>query len=246
MSNKTALQIVRSACLRVGVNRPSTASGATDLQTQQMWGLLSFEGQQLCARFDWQACTLEKTFTTIASTDQGAFVGGAQINFADSDAYDHVISDTLWDRTTKYAPRPTTGDVWQGEVASGITGPYGKFRIRGGNLIIYPTPAAGLTLAFEYKTKNWVAITATADPTLDAFSDDAQYSVLDWQIIEQGLVWRWLKTKGFEYAEDFNTYEAMVADAMTRDQPRRAVSQEGRREDSAEPGIMVPRDSWNI
>ena len=38
---------------------------------------------------------------------------------------------------------------------------------------------------------------------------------LDEEIMTLGLIWRWNKAKGLNYAEDFNQYERFVMDEMS-------------------------------
>jgi hypothetical protein len=58
------------------------------------------------------------------------------------------------------------------------------------------------------------------------------------------LRWRWKKEKGFEYGEDFRTYEMQVKDALSRDGGKPKLSMDDNAGKSAKPGIVVPDMSW--
>lgn len=244
MAQKTALEIIKRVAGRIGLGKPNTASGSTDIQVVQLLDLLNEEGQELSARFDWQALIAEKTFTALAAEDQGLLVGGTILSAANG--YDHIINGSIFNRTTRVEmPGTLTAPTWQAYKASGIvSNPYGQYRIRGGRLLLMPAPGAGNTVAFEYKTQNWVQhVDGTFD---DEMTADGDIPLLDSQLLQSGLLWRWKSAKGLEYAEDHQKYEAMVLDKMTRDRPQKVKHLDGCDPQGISPSILVQRGSWNL
>src|SRR5581483_1098418 len=218
MASDTILTIVREVCGRIGLNKPSTATGSTDVQVQQLVSLANEEGKELSARTDWQELIREATFTTFATEDQGKIIGNripatpaAGTITATADGLKHIINDTMWNRTTLVStPGPLTPSGWQGlKATTAGTGWWAQYRIRGGNLLFWPAPAVGQLVAFEYKTENWVS-NANGDLFRRLFSADDDFPLLDSDIFMTGLSWRWKKAKGLAYAEDFASYENMV------------------------------------
>ncbi len=61
----------------------------------------------------------------------------------------------------------------------------------------------------------------------------------------QGCIWRWKAAKGLEYAEDFDKYERLVADAMGRDARNPTLNLGGFAGDYPF-GVVVPLGSWNV
>jgi hypothetical protein len=107
-----------------------------------------------------------------------------------------------------------------------------------------PNPTASQTMAFEYKTANWV-LASDGTTGKSAYSADDDAALLDEQIMTIGLIWRWRQVKGLEYAEDFRLYEGMVADAITRDKAPTSISMAGMPRLRV-PGTVVPYGNWSL
>jgi hypothetical protein len=241
MAQDTVLQIVRDACAEIGIVAPNTATGSTDLQIIQLTALVNREGKELSARYSWTSLVRQATHTTLAAEDQGALttIVGATAGFK------YIVNDTIWDRTGKYPlSGPTAGPRWQAEKAFNISGPYARYRIYNGHLYLLPAPDAGRTLAFEYLTENWVLDT-TGATSRNKFTADDDYPILDSNLITLGAIWRWKKSKGLEYAEDFTSYELAVADAMARDGTKPILSLNGQSSHDFQPFVTVPLTDWN-
>lgn len=242
MAQDTVLQIVRDACSEIGITAPNTAVGSTDLQIIQITQLANREGKSLANRYPWTALVQQATYTTLAAEDQGALIG----DILDEDVgFKYIVNETIWDRTGKYAVAgPTAGPRWQAEKSFSITGPYNRYRIYGGHLYLLPAPDAGRTIAFEYLSENWVQ-DEDATETRNKFTLDSDLPILDSDLITLGTIWRWKKSKGFEYAQDFEDYESAVADAMARDGTKPILTFNGPTEHNFQPFITVPLTDWN-
>lgn len=235
----TTLTIVQQACLRVGLPQPNAVVTSTDSQVLQLLALLNQEGQALAERYPWQALINEATHTSLATESQGLITSIA------TNGFKYILNDTIWNRTEQ---RPIYGSVspeeWQMLKASPVTGPYEQFRLRGGYLIINPTPTAGQTWAFEYVSKNWC--TDSGGSTYrDAFAADADVALLDETILMLGLIWRWKMYKGLEYAEHFRDYETQVANAMARDKVAPVLSMDGSVRTKLH-GTLIPVGNWDL
>ncbi len=136
---------------------------------------------------------------------------------------------------------PLTPQTWQQRKSSNITGPYAEYRIRGDELFFIPAPSAGLDVAFEYVSKNWVSTSIAT--TASAWTNDADTAFLDEQLMTMGLVWRFKQAKGFDYDEDFVKYERRVMDAMARDGSKPRIDCGN---NMPMLGLRVPEGSWNV
>lgn len=230
----TLLTVIKDACDRVGIIRPAAAYASTDQQILQLVGLAQQEGKELAKRHTWQAITKEQTFTsTAAETQTGAI----------PDDFDRFVDETFYNRTqTRGVQGPLTAVEWQfnkSVVASTIIQ---AFRQRGNAVLITPTPSAGETFAYEYVSRNWCQSNASVEQS--AWAADTDTGLLDEELMTLGLVWRWQKAKGLDYAESFRTYEMQVAQVITRDggKPRLNVGRTNSIRNARAP--YVPDGNW--
>ena len=228
--------ITNSVCDRVGIPRPTTVVGNTDPGVRQLLALANEEGQELTSRHRWSGLIRECTFTTVASPADLVVV---------AEGFDYILPGTVWNRTTDRPVPPMTPETWQAYRASGSSGPTMRFRIQDTALYLYPDPGAGTSMAFEFVTKNWNQTTGGVEQ--DAWANDTDTGLLNENLMALGLIWRWKKAKGMDYAEDFNAYERRVANAIARDgaSPHISLSRY-RRAGSLVGGESVPEGSWSL
>lgn len=232
------LTVVQRFCERTNLNSPATVYGTTDPQITQIKALLEEEGNDLAERGDWNELTFEATHTTVASESQGAITSIATNGFR------NIKNDTIWDRTLKL-PLQILDDVqWQAQKGFASTSPRYAIRIRGGLLRADPTPTAGNTWAFEYYSKNWI-LGVDGTTYKQFFTLDSDTMLLPEEILTLGLRWRWKKEKGFDYAEDFRTYEAKVTKALGGNGLKKRLNMGGGR-DGVSPGISVAQGNWSV
>jgi hypothetical protein len=236
MSLLTVIQYVAG---RTGVTVPSSVLGTSDPQVLQLLRLVEEEGEDLRKRGPWQGIVKEASWSSTAAEDQGAVTTLAASGF------DYIKKDTFWDRTSKFPIiGPLSDSEWQARQALAITGPRYSWRIRGGKMLISPIPAASLTFVFEYISKNWI-LGVDGTTYKQYFTLDTDTILLPEELVIMGLRWRWKKEKGFDYAEDFRTYEAQVKDALGRDGGKVTLSMDGSIR-KPQPGVFVPDMSWDL
>lgn len=232
------LTCIQYFCRRTNLPVPSTVYGSTDTQVQQIMALLEEEGNDLALRNSWQGLTVIASHTTVATESQGAITTIA------SNGFRYIKNQTIWDQTLRLPViGPTDSQDWEALKAVFVNGPRYRFRIQGGNLLCNPVPTAGNTWAFEYVSKNWIT-DATGVTYRQYFAADGDLMILPEELCLAGLRWRWKKEKGFEYAEDFRTYEMQVKDAIGRDGGKRVLYMDADTRREPMPGIFVSPGSW--
>lgn len=230
----TFLEIIQRACRRVGLTAPDNAIGSTDENIVRMIELANEEGEGLSERYPWQALVREATHTTLATEDQGSILTIAGADFS------YIVQGTFWNRTANQRWNPVTQQDWQTMKSSGIAGPTPFYRVRGNKLLAMPVPTAGQTLAFEWVTNQWCQ--DSGGDGQESWEADTDVPRLPGKLMLQGLVWRWKKAQGLEYAEDFNQYEAMLANMKARDGAKGTISLRG----PSSAGTNVPEGNWDV
>ena len=214
--------------------------GSTDSGVTQIRRVLEEECIALATRGAWQTLINEYTFIALGAESQGTIAAGFGSAPVALNGYRYMLPELLWDRTQRI---PVVGSIdpqiWAYLKTMGITGPYSQFRFRGDQLITIPALTAGHTIAFEYLTSNFVNLAGVVTNGASRFVNDSDTIRLQDDIVLQGLLWRWLKTKGFAYAEDFNAYEDLVKDQLAREKPGRTLNLAGGYE-GFRPAITIP------
>lgn len=205
------LTIIQNSCAEVGVSTPSSVIGNTDANVVQMLSLLNREGKWLARGYDWQILRKEGSFTTAATnvqiSDLTSFVDTSAASVTD---FDRFVPKTLWDRTaSEQIGEPLTAARYQGDLANVTTGVRYRYVIRGNALYFSPVPPASHSVYFEYFKKHWCASSGGTGKV--AFTVDTDVGILDEDMLTQGLVVRFLKAKGLDYAEEFRRYEHLIS-----------------------------------
>lgn len=202
------LTIIQAVTGLLSLPTPTVVVGSSDRQVQQLLAIANEEGRLLARRHRWQALTEEFTFVTVAADAQPTAIP------AD---FDRWVPNSFFNRTTR---RPITGPItprqWQWIKAQPVYSTvYLAFRERTGQFLFQPDPPVGQNIYGEYVSINWCKSAALAPQA--AWAADTDTAFLDETLIQLGLRWRFLKAKGLDYAEDMETYEREVEEAMARD-----------------------------
>lgn len=231
------LQIIQDASGEIGLPSPGSVIGNTDTGVVQLLALCHREGKKMAHDYGFEVMNKEATFTATGAEDEGNIKTLTSISFS------WIKNDTMWNRTLN---RPIFGPLssknWQLLKSAAVTGPYPEYRLRGNKLIFIPTAASGDEIFFEWQSKNWIeneAGTATAS----RWADDTDVSLINEDLITMGVVWRYKKTKGFDYSEEFADYVRFRADVIGRDGSKVKMKLDS--EFARRPGIYIPDGSFS-
>ncbi len=211
MAERTLLQIAQAVADELGIQRPTAVVGSQDQQVQQLLALLNREGKELAAREGmaggWPQLRREHTFATVN--------GQASYDFPTDLLY--FINTTAWDRDQKWPmDGPVSPQEWQvlksGTVGS--VGPRTRFRIMEGQIYLDPTPGAVHTIVLEYYSDTWCESSLGAAQRL--WASDTDVPVLPDDCFILGGKWRFRRSKGLDYAEEWNEYESEVSRRIGR------------------------------
>lgn len=233
----TLKTLINEAQDSLSLPRSTVIVSSTDQNVRQLLALAQQEGRELMRRFGWEALLTQKTFTSTATAEQSGAIP--------SD-FDRIVNESMFNRSRN---RRCTGPLnvveWQAQQALSASLLTDAFRIRGGDLLITPTPPAGDTYAFEYVSKNFCQ--SSGETGQASWQADDDTGVLREDLMLLGIIWRFRKARGFDYAEEFNTYEREVAQAMMRDGGKRTLnySHDDSLYDHARPPLVVD-GNWNL
>lgn len=209
------LSIIQNSCRLLSLPVPDVVVASTDVQVQQLYALANEEGNELSTSHDWQVLTRQHEFLTTATEVQPDAV---------PDDWQRFLPNSFWDRT-KMRPLvgPITPQQWQAMKAYPAAQTYYiTFRERDNEFLTFPTPSAGDQIDYEYVSKNW-AQTATGTP-IPEFTADTDIPYLSEHIFILGIRWRFLKSKGIDYAQDFDTYQRELQKEQGREQGATALN----------------------
>lgn len=215
----TLLTLIQDTCDLIGLKRPPKVIDSTDDTVRQLLAIANEEGKSLLKSFNWQKRTRQQTFVTVDDPVQPDAV---------PEDCEWLIHNSFFNRTTR---RPVLGPIspqlWQNIQANPqINRVILAYRQRENEFLITPNPPPGQTIGFEYITKNWV-ISSDELETYARWMHDSDTSFLEEEQMKLGIRWRWKKTKGLPYGEDFDTYRKELAQLQARDGGSTVLNQTG-------------------
>lgn len=236
----TALSVIQNHCQMNALNTPSSLIGSTDTTIGQLFAVLKEILDEMVEASDHNVITLETTFVTIASEDQGALATLAPSGFQ------WILNETLYDRTLK---RPLYGPIsaeeWQSIKALPNPGPFYKYRIRGDRFLLNPVPASPFsTIAFEYAS-SWCVKSASGTLQSSIFADTDVF-VFPERIIKKGLSYRWKQIKGLPYQADETQFYNQLNNYIARDGTGRRIDVANPSPQDIKPGIFIPTGNWDV
>lgn len=194
----TAGAIINLAASEVGLTPVASPIGSTDPAFLQLTQLLTSAGRELLALHNWQRLTKEATFTTTTAAEYDL----------PSD-FGYMIDQSHWDRSNSLPlAGPLSAQDWQyllgsDSAASSI---YVSFRVAEGVLKILPDPApAGVDVAYEYVSRNWV-VENNGTTFKDLVENDSDVVLYESSVIVKFLKLRFLEAKGFDTTAATNQF----------------------------------------
>ena len=215
------LTIVQNAADIIGVDRPASVVSNADPQLRTMHALLNRAGRNLVKLRNtwgggWSVLEREHIFTTV----------GGQAEYDLPFDFGELIADTVWDRSNFFEARgPLSPQLWQ-QVKSGLLASAAlrkRYRIKRSStgmikkFFIDPTPqASGEELVIEYLSERWVRDQAGSE-LRTGFEADDDIALLDEDLLEMDLIWRFKQAKGLSYAAEIAEFEMERDKRMAND-----------------------------
>lgn len=200
---------------------PVTATLIADGQETQnlLYRLANKEAKELLRRSEYTFPALRRTQSFTASLASLQSAPGKPANYL------RAIPETFWnDTTARQIGGPLNEEEWALANGASVTSSiqqYAMFRYDG--LHLYPVPTSADTITYDYVI-NTPALAVDGTTYKTAFSVDTDAYLLDDELLTLGMVWRYLKTKGRDYAEALRDYEFALAGFATAARTPRTLS----------------------
>lgn len=219
----TLLSITTAAVDELGnIARPSAVFTSSDRTVQRMVALSNREGKDIVASAQWTILQRLYTFATVNGTQEYALPSD----------YSRLLITTEWNRS---AATPLIGPLspeqWQAIESGGVSAvPFGgNYRIMrsavSGNSRMFritPTPTSAQTLGFEYISTNWCA--SSGGTAQSAWAADTDVTIVDPDLMTLGLIVRFKRAIGLDYASEADEYSNMLATKSAQDRPAPVLS----------------------
>ena len=210
----TLLTVVQDVCAAVGVVQPTSVfSGISSNRTMQEMVSLANEMAQRIAydTRDWTKLKQMKSFSG----------DGVTTAFNLPQDYKRMLkTSNVWRSTSGLQPMrfiPDT-DQWLQRRLMNMADAWGEWTMQGGQMLIWPAMAIGVTATFAYLHKNCI-VPAAGGGVSDTFVADGDDFALDGRLFKLGMIWQWKANKGSPYAEDLGTYGDTLASVQGADSP---------------------------
>jgi len=206
MAFPTAAQVISDAAVELGLVASDITDpfASTDQNIIQLLRLLKAAGREVSRARSWVAQQTEYTFPT---------ANGQSVYPMPSD-FRSMIEQSGWNRTTRFPlGGPLTPQEWQYLKAQpGAATLTVLFRPRNGNIEVYPVPGATVaTIAFEYVSSSWVAVTGSTAPTKDGPTVNTDVILFDPLLLIAAVKLKWKREKGFDSTAAQQDYDAAFA-----------------------------------
>lgn len=190
------LQIVTDACALVGLNTPTAVVSSTDDTIRQMVTFAQYEGDELSRIAKWRQQKVAASFTGDGTTTTWALPAD----------FDRFTTEARRESTVLLGlDGPVSDDEFLDADARNFNPTIPYWRLFGNNIETVPAVANAQLIRFEYISSYWV--TDSGGTPKVRFTADTDLSLLPDRLIVLGIVWRWKRAKGLDYAEEYRTYQ---------------------------------------
>ena len=187
------LTIAQGLARNVGMQVPTSVVGSTMREWQEALQFANETGEELARRVDWGALQASATLTGDGTNKVHALPAGFS-----------RLTKGIAIRTATATLRPLSQAEWGG--LTPVQGTPRYFLLEGSNVTLWPFLANAETVTASYQSQYWTSAGS------DAFTVDSQTSLIDEDLFLKGLIARWRRQKGMDYADFEAEYEAALQD----------------------------------
>ncbi len=196
MAYWTAIQVLTQTAGELGLPRPGSVTGLSDVQSIQLLSLLNSAGNELLLYYPWQQFAKIHDITLVA----------LQEDYPAPTDLSYYRDQTQWDATNHWPLLgPKSAQEWAWLKNSFVASlPRMRYRIMDNVFKVYPVPAAGVgvhTFYMEYISRWWAKSAAATDPDLDFIVNDSDVLYYEPWLLVKFVKYKFYGLKGFNTTE---------------------------------------------
>ena len=191
---------------------PTAIIGNTEDAAKQILEVLTVSITELSRTYDWQEIQKENSFNTSASTE----------GYDLPSDFDRFINNTFWNDTNNLKVNgPLTPEEWRILKICSATSTEDLFRIRAGQVLLFPIPSAPEAMIYEYISN--LVTKSSAGVGQAVWTADTDLPAIDAHMVRLDATWRWLKNQGRPYGEEKKIADNAIAERARINGARRTI-----------------------
>lgn len=216
----STLDLVQNFCIELGLGSPVSIMGTADPQIMQIVRIANRVGADLCREYDWQRLISQANIAAVPGV----------LEYPLPDNWLRSVADTGWDTAHRFPMRGSvSAQGWASYKALSLGAGIDIFyRVMNNRLVLVANPPENDAFQFEYISKSWV-LTSIEDDDLglsylyaDKITRDTDSPLFDEDLMLEGMLLRWRKTKGLPFEE--RDYQSLLSKCKGQDTPARSLS----------------------
>src|SRR3990167_30827 len=143
----------------------------------------------------------------------------SQVLFAPATDFDRQVDRTQWDKSKHWEMLGPSTPQQREWLRSGFisTGPRIRYWYMGGFFQIWPPLGATESLAYEYRSKNWILATGGTAPTKQLFTADTDTTIYPDPLMRALIKLKYLEAKGMDTTAAKRYYDDQIGLAKAHD-----------------------------
>jgi len=214
----SANDIINQTCIETGLLPNTDPVASTEDTYIQMTGLLTACGQELVEMYPWQ--TLRSVYSITTQT-------GDSGSYPLPNDFSYMIDQTGWNISSRMpVGGPLSEQQWAylDGIGVGANTLYASFRLFDNTFNLFPQPPAeGITVRFEYISRNWVQ-EANTQVQRDSILTGSDIVLYEGILIKKFLKVKWLDSKGFASDSARMDFDTILQSRMGKDKGGQILS----------------------
>jgi len=210
---------------------PTAIIGNNSDAAKQVLEALKLAVVDVSRAYDWQQLQKEASFNSVASTEG--------YNLASD--FDRIINKTFWNTTNnRICLGPKNPQDWRylknSTIGGGAVNDY--FRLRDGQILLFPIPSSVNGYIYEYITNLIVEDSGGTGQT--GWQADADVSVVDEYLLKLNAIWRLLKMQGRPYGEEQREFDLALNERTSRNGGKETIYHYTTTTPNSWPDVVTP------